>query len=435
MRLLIRNGRLINPGTEFDGVADVCVENGKIIALGDVPAGFRGDEEIDAGGQYVFPGIIDLCARLREPGFEYKATIASETAAAASAGITTLCCPPDTIPVIDNPSVVEMIRYRAQQSNKASVLSIGALTPGLEGTQLSEMAALKEIGAVAVSNALKPVKNTLVMRRAMEYAHSLGLTVFLFAEDPWLNGAGCAHEGVVSTRLGLDGIPEIAETIAVARDLALIEQIGVRAHFCHLSTAKAVSMIARAQHEGLPVSADVSAHQLHLTDMELGEFNALYHVRPPLRAIRDRDGLRSGLQRGNIRIICSDHQPHEVDAKIGPFSTTAPGISALETLLPLTMRLVDDGTLTLNQALACLTSEPAKILGLDLGSLVVGARADICIYDPDKVWTFNENTIQSEGLNSPFLGWEFEGRVTHTIYDGNVVYRLSTQESFNVSTY
>ncbi len=423
MRLLIRNGRVINPKTKFDAIADVCVENGKVIAIGEASEGFVAGQEINATGQYVFPGIIDLCARLREPGFEYKATIASETAAAASAGVTTLCCPPDTIPVIDNPTVVEMIHYRAQQSQKARVLSIGALTKGLEGEQLSEMAALKDAGAVAVSNALKPVTNTLVLRRAMEYASSHNLTVFLFAEDPWLNGAGCAHEGAVSTRLGLNGIPEIAETIAVARDLALIAQTGVRAHFCHLSTAKAIKMIARAQFEGLPVTADVAAHQLHLTDMELGEFDALYHVRPPLRTLRDRDGLRAGIKQGNIAVICSDHQPHDIDAKIGPFSTTAPGISSIETLLPLTLRLVQDGTLNLNEALACLTSEPAKILGLDLGSLAVGSVADICIYDPKEVWRFSHDTVQSEGLNSPFLGWEFEGRVTHTLFGGELVYQ------------
>jgi len=425
MRILIQNGRVINPKTQFDAKADVCVENGKIIAIGQMPIGFVSDQTIDASGQYVFPGIIDLCARLREPGFEYKATIATETAAAASAGITTLCCPPDTVPVIDNPTVVEMIRYRAQQSQKARVLSIGALTRGLEGNQISEMVALKEVGAVAVSNALKQVENTLVMRRAMEYACSHDLTVFLFAEDPWLKGTGCAHEGAVSTRMGLEGIPEIAETIAVARDLALVEQTGVRAHFCHLSSVKAVKMIARAQFDGLPVTSDVSAHQLHLTDMELGEFSSLYHVRPPLRSIRDRDGLRRGLQEGSVQVICSDHQPHELDAKIGPFSTTSPGISSLETLLPLTMRLVNENLLNLSAGIACLTSEPAKILGLDLGNLEIGSTADICIYNPKEVWSFTEENIQSEGVNSPFLGWEFEGRVTHTLFEGKVVYNLN----------
>jgi len=424
MRIVIRNGRVINPKTKFDAVTDIYVADGKIVSLSNNPVEFIADQEIDASGKTIFPGIIDMCARLREPGFEYKATIASETAAAASAGITTLCCPPDTVPVTDNASVVEMIRYRAQQSRNARVLSIGALTRGLEGNQISEMVALKEVGAVAVSNALKPVKNTLVMRRAMEYACSHDLTVFLFAEDPWLKGTACAHEGAISTRMGLEGIPEIAETIAVARDLALIEQTGVRAHFCHLSTAKAIRMIARARFDGLPVSADVSAHQLHLTDMELGEFDALYHVRPPLRSIRDRDGLRVGLKEGSVQVICSDHQPHDVDAKTGPFNATAPGISALETLLPLTMRLVNDKVLGLSQAIACLTCEPAKILGLDLGSLEEGATADICIYDPKHVWSFNQESIQSDGLNSPFLGWEFEGRVTHTLFEGSLVYQL-----------
>ncbi|MDX1810468.1 MAG: dihydroorotase, partial [Gammaproteobacteria bacterium] len=214
MKIAITNGRVINPKTQQDEIADVAIENNKIIAVGKTPEGFVADKSIDASNQWVLPGLIDLCARLREPGFEYKATIESETQAAASAGITTLCCPPDTMPVIDNPAILEMIAYRAQKSNKARVVSIGALTAGLEGQHLSEMLALKNAGAVGVGNALKAVKDTRVMRRAMEYASSHNLTVFLYAEDPWLKAGGCAHEGAMSTRMGLAGIPEIAETIA-----------------------------------------------------------------------------------------------------------------------------------------------------------------------------------------------------------------------------
>lgn len=424
MRISIINGRVINPKNQFDQVADVTIENDKIIAIGRMPDGFSVDKVIDASNQWVLPGLVDLCARLREPGFEYKATIASETAAAASAGITTLCCPPDTVPVIDNASVLEMIAHRSQRANKARVVAVGALTAGLEGVQLSEMLALKNAGAVGVGNALKAVKSTQVMRRAMEYASSHNLTVFLYAEDPWLKAGGCAHEGAMSTRMGLKGIPEIAETIAVARDLALIEQTGVRAHFCRLSTAKAERLIARARYDGLPVTADVSAHQLHLTDMDIGEFDARYHVKPPLRSMRDREGLRRGLQEKNIAAICSDHQPHDLDAKIGPFSSTEPGISALETLLPLAMRLVRDNVLSLHDAIASLTIEPAKILGLDLGSIEVGAKADVCLYDPEHVWTLSQENMLSAGRNTPFLGWEFEGRVTHTFYEGQLVYAL-----------
>ncbi len=422
MRILIKGGRVIDPKTQFDAVADVAIANGKIISLGKAPAGFEADKVIEANDHWVFPGIVDLCARLREPGFEYKATIASETAAAASAGITTLCSPPDTVPVIDNATVLEMIYHRAERANNARVVSIGALTAKLEGKNLSEMLALKNAGAVGVSNAFKPVKSSLVMRRAMEYASSHDLTVFLYAEDPWLRAGGCAHEGAISTRMGLTGIPEIAETIAVARDLALIERTGVRAHFCRLSTAKAERLIARAQHDGLPVTADVSAHQLHLSDMDIGDFNADCNVRPPLRALRDRDGLRRGLREKTISAICSDHQPHDIDAKIGPFNNTEPGISALETLLPLTMRLVRDNVLSLNEAIAKLTIEPAKILGLPLGTIEAGAIADVCVYDPEKYWVLSKEAMVSAGNNTPFSGWEFEGKVVHTLYAGQSVY-------------
>ena len=424
MNILIRHGRVINPASNFDGQQDVYISDGKIVSLGEAPQGFVVQKEIDATGKIVMPGVIDLCARLREPGFEYKATIASETAAAATAGVTTLCCPPDSNPVVDNATVVEMISHRATSINKARVVSIGALTQQLEGEKISEMAALKAAGVVGIGNALKPITNTLVMRRAMEYAASCDMTIFLFAEDAWLSKGGCANEGAVSTRMGLTGIPEMAETIAVSRDLALIAQTGVRAHFCRISSAKAERMIARAQFDGLPVTADVSAHQLHLTDMDIGDFDAQYHVHPPLRTMRDQQGLRKGLKLRTINAVCSDHQPHDADAKIGPFAETEPGISALETLLPLTMRLVESGDLSLMEAVACLTFEPARILNLDLGRIEKDAVADICIYDPDHIWQLNNNSIHSAGLNSPFKGWEFEGKVTHTILNGELVFVL-----------
>jgi len=431
MKIVITNGRLVNPSTNIDTLADIFIADGKFIAIckknrdgttDKMPGGFAADKKIDASGKLVFPGIVDLSVRLREPGFEYKATIASETAAAASAGVTTVCCPPDSVPIVDNPTVVEMIYHRASLANKARVVSVGALTQKLEGEKISEMMALKNAGVVGVGNALKPVENTLVMRRAMEYAASCDMTVFIFSEDHWLRADGCANESAVSTRMGLTGIPEIAETIAVARDLALIEHTGVKAHFCRLSSVKAERMIARAQFDGLPVTADVSAHQLHLTDMDIGEFDARYHVHPPLRSMRDRDGLRKGLKLRTVNAICSDHQPHDMDAKIGPFSTTESGISAVETLLPLTMRLVESGDLSLMEAIACITFEPARILGLPVGRIEQDCIADVCIYDPEEIWQLNDNTMLSAGLNTPFKGWEFEGRVTHTILNGQLVF-------------
>ncbi|MEW6353394.1 MAG: dihydroorotase [Pseudomonadota bacterium] len=422
MKLSILGGRVIDPAHNIDQAQDLHIEAGRIVALGMAPRDFKAEHIIRAQGKIVFPGLIDLCARLREPGQEHKATIAGETRAAASAGITTLCCPPDTDPVIDTPAVAELIHQRAEHAGHARVVALGALTKGLAGRELSEMIALKEAGCVGLSNALQPISNTQVMRRAMEYAATHGLTVFLHAEDPWLRNRGCAHEGAVSARLGLPGIPEAAETAALARDLILIEQTGVRAHFCRLSSLRAVRMVARAQHDGLPVSADVAAHHLHLTDMDVADFNSDCHVIPPLRALRDRDGLRQGVAEGVLAAVCSDHQPHEPDAKQNPFMATQPGISALETLLALTLRLVDENILTLSAALARLTSGPARILGLDAGTLGVGKSADICIFDPAQTWTLHKEQLVSQGKNSPFSGWEFQGRVTHTLLGGKVVY-------------
>ncbi len=429
MRLRIINGRIIDPANSIDSVQEICVADGVIHSIGQsinsTSRDFIADREIDATNLIICPGLVDLSARLREPGYEHKATIASETRAAASGGITTLCCPPDTDPIIDTPAVAALIRSRAEAAGYARIVPLGALTQGLKGEHLSEMAALKEAGCVGVNNASRHITNLHVLRCAMEYAATQNITVFLNAEDYWLRNQGCMHEGMVSTRLGLPGIPESAEIAAVARDLVLIEQTGVRAHFCRLSTARAARMVARARYEGLPISADVSAHHLYLTEMDAGDFNSQCHIEPPLRTQRDRDGLRASLARGTFAAICSDHQPHELDAKLAPFSATAPGISALETLLPLTLRLADEDVLDLNGAIACLTYQPAKILGINAGTLSIGAPADICIFDPSHYWTVSEKTLLSRGRNTPFMGWEFKGRVTHTVMGGKVVYELA----------
>lgn len=422
----IRSGRVIDPANAVDGVHDLFLRGGRVAALDRPPPGFRAEVEIDARGRVVCPGLVDLCARLREPGHEHKATIASETAAAVRAGITSVCCPPDTDPVIDTPAVVELIRRRAEQQDAARVFTVGALTQDLAGVQLSEMAALKAAGCVAVGNALAPLDGMLVLRRALEYAATFDLTVFLHAEDPSLQDGGCVHEGAVATRLGLPGIPEAAETASVAASLALIEQTGVRAHFCRLSTARAVRMVARARHDGVPVSADVCAHQLFLTETDVSGFDGRYHVHPPLRTQSDRDGLRTGVAHGVLEAVCSDHQPHEADAKRAPFPATEPGISGLETLLPLTLRLVAEGSIDLPAAIARLTSGPARILGIAHGTLTPGAAADVCVFDPHRPWRLDPATLHSRGHNTPFLGWEFEGRVTHTLVDGRLVFEART---------
>ena len=419
MKILVHNGRIIDPANNIDQIGNLQIADGTILpAAGD----FQADLEIDASGKVVCPGLVDLRARLREPGQKHKGTIASETYAAAAGGVTTLSAPPDTSPVIDTPAVVELIRHKANEAGYAHVIPLGALTQGLDGEHLSNMGALQNAGCAGASNAQSPVTNSLVMRRAMEYAASHGITVFLHSQDPWLSNGGSVHEGTVSTRLGLPGIPEAAEAAGVARDLVLIRETGVRAHFCGISSLRALQMVELAQKSGLPVSVDVAAHQLYLTEMDLGEFNSLCHVLPPLRTERDRAGLVEGVLSSTIQAICSDHQPHDEDAKAAPFEETEPGISSIETLLPLTLRLTRDHAFSLTDAIARVTHLPAEILGIDAGTLGAGRAADITIFDPDEWWTVTPKSLQSAGKNSPFLNWELQGRVTHTLTAGELVY-------------
>jgi len=424
MNIVIKQGHVIDPANNIDAVNDIYIADGKILSVGKKPDGFKTEQTIDAKDKIVIPGIVDICARLREPGLEYKGTIATETAAAAAGGITTVCVPPDTDPCIDTTAVAELINQRATAAANCHVVTQAALTLGLKGEHLSEMAILKtEAGCVGVSNALKPVKNILVMRRAMEYAASCDMTIFLHAEDEGLSNNGCAHEGSVSTRLGLPAIPESAETAAVSRDLMLIEQTGVRAHFSHISSANALQMIAQAKQQGLPVTVDAGIHHLHLTDMDIGFFDSNCHVIPPLRSLRDKDGLRQGLQQNYIDVLCSDHQPHCADAKLAPFSDTEPGISGLETLLPLSLRLVNDKVIDMKTMVQKLTTTPANILGIDAGHLSVNSTADICIFNPSTEWTVKAENFVSAGHNTPFAEWELQGKVSHTLLDGCVVYQ------------
>jgi len=422
INITISGGRIIDPANGVDKVADLHIADGKVLAEGKAPKDFKAGQTIDANGCLVTPGLIDLSVHLREPGYEHKGTIASETRAAVSAGVTTVICPPDSDPIADSAAVVELIHRQAQAAGRAHVLPLGALTKNLDGEQLSEMSTLKEAGVIGLSNARRPVSNTLVLRRAMEYAVTHNMCVCLSAADPWLADKGVAHEGAVSTRLGLPGIPEAAETVTVSRDLLLIEETGVSAHFGRLSTAKAAQLIGRAQHDGLHISADVAIHQLYLTDIDIRNYDSNCHVNPPLRSQRDKDGLRDAVSKGVIKAICSDHQPHEADAKLMPFAETEAGISGLETLLPLVLRLADEGSMSLSDALATVTSGPAEILGIEAGKLSVGAPADIAIIDPDASWFVSKDNLRSHGHNTPFLGWEMTGRTKHTLVDGQLVY-------------
>ena len=422
MRLRISGARVVDPANDVNTVTDVFIAEGHVQAVGKAPDGFEADRTLDASGLVLIPGIVDLRARLGEPGAEHKGTIASESRAAAGGGITTLCCPPDTDPIVDTPAVAELIHQRAASSGLARVEVLGALTRELDGQNLAEMGALKEAGCLGVSNALQAVSNTEVMRRAMEYAATFGLTVFVHAEDPWLARGRLVHDGAVGTRLGLAGIPEIAETIAVARELLLVEETGTRVHFCHLSTGHAVDMVRDAQSHGLPVSADVAIHQLYLTEADVGSFDGFCHVRPPLRGIDDRARLRAGVRAGVLAGICSDHQPHELDAKLNPFSETEPGISALDSLLALVLGLVDSDEFTLSQAISALTSGPAAILGIARGTLSVGAVADACLFDPNEQWLLDDANMRSRGHNTPFKNGTLKGRVVCTLLAGRIVF-------------
>ncbi|WP_411728138.1 dihydroorotase [Methyloglobulus sp.] len=418
----INDCRIIDPANKIDHIGSVYVIDGKISSVTHEPAGFRADKVIDARNQIVCPGFIDLSTRLREPGQSRKATFASETAAAAAAGITTLCLQPDTIPVIDARAVAELIKDQAEKCGYQQILPIAALTQKLEGTELSAMQALKQAGCVAVSNANQPVKNLLILRRAMEYAASHELLFIYRPNDVWLANNGCVHEGVLSTRYGLPSIPDAAETIALAQCLELAELTGCRVHFGQLSSRRSVIKLYQAKKYGLAVSADVAIHQLHLTEDDIIPFDSAYHVQPPFRSKQDQESLRVGLSSGTIDCICSDHQPHDLVAKLGAFPETEPGISSLETVLPLMLKLVNQQAITLEQGIAALTQKPAQILQLDSGALTPGFAADICIFDPVQDWQVNSENWRSQGVNTPFWGQVFKGRVSHTLQAGKVIY-------------
>lgn len=420
----IKQGRIIDPANDIDRIGCVYIADGKIAAIDYQPDGFKADEVIDATDRIVCPGFIDLSTRLREPGQSRKATIASETRTAASAGITTMCIHPDTIPVIDTPAVAELIRDLAEKANYPQVYPIAALTQKLEGNELSSMLALKQAGCIAVGNGNEPVKNLLVLRRAMEYAASHDLLLMFRPNDYWLGGHGCLHEGAVSTRYGLPSIPEAAETIALAQCLELVELTGCRVHFGQLSCKRSIIKIHQAKKYGLNITADVAIHQLHLTENDMAPFDSAYHVLPPLRTETDKNWLRQNLANGTLDSICSDHQPHDIDAKLGAFPETEPGMSSLETVLPLMLRLVDQQALTLVQGIATLSSHPAHILRLNSGALTPGFSADVCVFDPTLNWQVNSDNWLSMGTNTPFWGQSLKGRVTHTLQAGKIIYRL-----------
>jgi len=422
MKIEIKNGRVIDPAHGVDRNASLYIAAGKIAALGHAPTGWQANRVIDASGMVVAPGIVDLSARLREPGFEYKATLESELAAAVAGGVTSLACPPDTDPPLDEPGLVEMLKHRARTLSLAHVYPVGALTVQLAGTTLTEMGELAEAGCVAFSHADMPIIDTQLLSRAMQYAGTFGHRVWLRPQDAHLARGGVAHEGEVATRLGLPAIPREAETIALATIFALVRATGVRVHIARLSTAEGVALVRAAKADGLPVSADVAAHHLHLCDIDIGWFDSHAHLVPPLRTTRDRAALREGVVDGTIDAICSDHTPVDDDAKQLPFAEAEAGATGLELLLPLTLKWANDENVALGAAIARITQLPAAILGVAAGTLEAGAAADVCIFDPDDYWRVERRSLRSQGKNTPFLGLEVPGRVRYTLVAGQVVH-------------
>jgi dihydroorotase len=421
MRLLIKGGRVVDPASGRDEAGDVFVSEGRVVdSYKEKP-----DRTIDAKGLVVAPGFIDLSVRLPAPGHEHKATQRSEMDAAVAGGVTSIACPPDSDPPLDEAGLVDMLRRRAKALKRARVYPVGALTVGLAGERLSEMTELAEAGCVAFSQANVPITDTQVLWRALQYAATFGFPVWLRAEDKWLSREGVAHDGEVATRLGLAGIPAFTETIALATMLQLVRSTGARVHFCRLSTAAAVEMMRAAKKEKLPVTCDVGIHYVHLSELDLGYYDSHCRLDPPLRSQRDRDGLAAGLADGTVDCAVSDHTPVDDDRKQLPFAEAAPGATGLELLLPLALKWGARRKLPLARVLARITSDPARILGVSSGRIAPGAPADLVLFDPEEAWRVEPATLRSQGRNTPFLGYELAGRVHSTIVAGSVVFQQS----------
>ncbi|HEV7815249.1 MAG TPA: dihydroorotase [Janthinobacterium sp.] len=439
MKLHIKNGRLIDPANGIDALQDLFIDAGKVLAVtppGQAPAGFVADRTIEASGLVVAPGFVDLSARLREPGYEYKATLESEMQAAMQGGVTSLVCPPDTDPVLDEPGLVEMLKHRAMSLNQAHVHPLGALTVGLKGQALTEMAELTEAGCIGFSQAEEPVEDTTVLLRALQYAKTFGYTVWLRPQDAHIGRGGIAHSGPLASRLGLAGVPVMSETIALHTIFELMRATGARVHLCRMSSAAGLDLVRAARKEGLPVTCDVGAHHVHMTDADIGFFDSNARLTPPLRSQRDRDAIRLALFDGTVDAMCSDHTPVDDDEKLLPFGEASPGATGLELLLSLALKWADDyaegqgggqdgpGAISpMSRAIARITADAARIAGVPGGRLGVGDIADVCLFDPTARWTVAAQSLASQGKHTPFLGYELSGVVKATIVAGRVAFQ------------
>ncbi|MDI9334759.1 MAG: dihydroorotase [Cytophagales bacterium] len=422
MKILIQGGRIIDTQSGMDAVGDVLVVNGRIASIGQAQQGFQADKVIDAKGCWVIPGLVDLNVRLGEPGGEHAQMLQSELAAAGAGGVTSVVCPPDTSPVLDEPGLVEMLKFRAQKRHAARVFPLGALTRGLKGESLTAMLELADAGCVGFGQANEPIVNTQTLQRAMQYAATHGLTVWLSPQDAWL-GKGIAASGAYATRLGLAGIPVMAETIALQTIFDLQRNTGARVHLQRISSAAGVALLGAAKAEGLPVSADVSMHSLFLIDSDIGYFDSRMRLAPPLRQARDREALRAAVMDGTIDAIVSDHTPVSEDGKALPFGEAEVGATGLELLLNLTLRFAAESRMTTAQALACVSLRAAKVLGKDsLGHLSLHGQADVTVFDPRASWLVTPHNLLSHGKHTPFSGFEFEGRVRATVVNGHLAY-------------
>ncbi len=431
MKTLIQGARLLNPADGSDQQADIAIATGRIIAVGKVPADFVPQRTVDASGCYVLPGLVDLAVRLREPGQEHARMLESEMHAAVAGGVTSLVCPPDTEPVLDESGLVEMLRFRAARLRQARVFPLGALTRQLKGEVLTEMVELTESGCVGFSQADVTIRNTQVLQRALQYASTFGLTVWLRPEDAWLGG-GVAASGALAQRMGLSGVPVLAETIAIMTIVELMKVTGARVHLCRLSSAAAVELVRQAKADGLPLTCDVSINSLHLTDVDMGYFDSRARLNPPLRQQGDRAALRAALADGTIDALVSDHNPIDEDHKVLPFAEAEPGATGVELLLALALKWAQEDGVPLLQAIATVTSRAAGVLGDSLGTLaasagqiVAGGVADLCIWDPAAEWEVTPDELLSQGKYTPFEGMRLQGRVRATVVDGQIAFEAS----------